>query len=356
MSRVYLARQAGALGFSTEVALKVVKRKAGRRSEFVNLLKREAVIGGFLRHPNLVATLDFDAEESHYFIAMEYVEGHSLESLVRKSWRKRKRPFPALLGLDILAQVCRGLAYAHSLRDRDGKPLNIIHRDIKPGNIIVSNLGEVKITDFGITKASVETGVVTATNVVRGTPLYMSPEQATGRSLDSRSDLFSVGLILFEVLSGKRLFEMKDIVSTMESIARAEIGMAPEGLDQVVPGTGPILRKLLALKPKDRFEDAEEVEFALSVVAEGLSSDMDRRESESSLRDSLREVAAAERTGGRSGRTPTIADTENRIAFDLHTIEQMGRPAADSRVDGVDLGAGDGGASWPRRALPARFP
>ena len=321
---MYLSEKSGPMGFSTHVALKIVKRKAGKRSEFVSLLTREAVIGGFLRHPNIVATLDFDQVEGHYYIAMEYVEGRTMEDLIRAA-RRREEPFPPLLALDIVVQMCRGLAYAHSLCDRDGKPLNIIHRDVKPGNIMVSTHGVAKITDFGIAKASVETGVVTATNVVRGTPLYMSPEQATGRPLDHRSDLFAVGLILFEMLTGRRLFEMKDIVSTMESIARAQIGGAPEDLDSIVPGLGATFRRLMQLHPRARHSDANELGEELTEHARGLA----RLSSEdawatASVREQLQilSTAVGEEESVKE-RTPTVQSTGVRISADLASIDEM---------------------------------
>ena len=327
MARVYRSEKSGPMGFATEVALKIVKRKAGKRSEFVSLLTREAVIGGFLRHPNIVATLDFDQVDGHYYIAMEFVEGHTLEHLI-KAANKSGRGFPPLLGLDIIQQICRGLSYAHSLADRTGKRLDIIHRDIKPGNIMVSNHGVAKITDFGIAKAAVETGVVTATNVVRGTPLYMSPEQATGRPLDFRSDLFSVGLILYEMMTGKRLFEMKDIVSTMESIARAEIGEAPAVVDAIVPGLGGILRRLLQLHPMARYDDAEEIEVEIAELSIALANTTS--EDAPSLRESLKALttdAFPPAVPGPSP-TPTVVDTDNRIPVDALSLDEM---------DGVDI-------------------
>ena len=200
MARVYRAEKSGDMGFSTDVALKVVMKPHPRDdSEFVKLLTREALIGGLMSHPNIVRTQDFSQVDGHYYIAMECVEGSALERLLRVAARERDQ-VPPVLALDVVQQTCRGLSYAHSLCDRDGRALGIIHRDIKPGNILLSRHGVVKITDFGIAKAAVETGVVTATNVVRGTPLYMSPEQATGGAMDHRSDLFTVGLILYELL------------------------------------------------------------------------------------------------------------------------------------------------------------
>ncbi len=314
MARVYLATKSGPGGFKTESALKVVKRRAGRRSEFVLLLTREAIIGGQLRHPNIVATHDFDQVDGHYYIDMEYVEGRTLEDLLRIAWKgKNGRPpkgFPPLLAMDLARQICRGLGYAHAMQDRSGKPLDIIHRDIKPGNIMVSTHGIAKITDFGIAKAAVETGVVTATNVVRGTPLYMSPEQATGQPLDHRSDLFALGLILYEMLTGKRLFEMKDIVSTMESIARAEIGDAPQTLDAIVPGLGPVFRRLMSLLPAARHPDGETLETQLAELTTRLA-DTQNVEIDTAAKESLRTLSSdVEKEPVKIGPNPTLEDSE----------------------------------------------
>ncbi len=325
MARVYRAEKTGDMGFTTDVALKVVMRPHPREdSEFVKLLTREALIGGLMSHPNIVRTQDFSQVDGHYYIAMECVDGSALERLLRMVARDCE-PVPPVLALDVVQQTCRGLAYAHSLCDRSGRPLGIIHRDIKPGNILLSRHGVVKITDFGIAKAAVETGVVTATNVVRGTPLYMSPEQATGGPMDHRSDLFTVGLILYELLTGRRLFEMKDIVSTMESIARAQIGSAPDDVEELVPGLGDVLRMLLTRRPQERFGDAEEVEMAISELAEGLSPPGEFL-GETSLRDSLRALAsAASESLLGSARMPAVTEPETsaRIPVDIETLDRM---------------------------------
>jgi len=325
MARVYRAEKSGDMGFSTDVALKVVMRPHPREdSEFVKLLTREALIGGLMSHPNIVKTQDFSQVDGHYYIAMECVDGSALERLMRLV-AKNLEPVPPVLALDVVQQTCRGLSYAHSLCDRSGRPLGIIHRDIKPGNILLSRHGVVKITDFGIAKAAVETGVVTATNVVRGTPLYMSPEQATGSAMDHRSDLFTVGLILYELLTGRRLFEMKDIVSTMESIARAKIGDAPDEVEALVPGLGEVLRLLLTRRPQERYSDAEEVEMVLADLAEGLSPPGEFL-GEASLRDSLRALAAAASEslmGGERMPVVTEPDTGARIPVDLETLNRM---------------------------------
>ena len=323
MARVYLAEKTGPGGFLTESALKVVKRKAGKRSEFVNLLTREAIIGGQLRHPNIVATRDFDQVDGHYYIDMEYVEGRTLEELMRVAWKGDG--FPPILALDLVRQLCRGLAYAHALADREGRPLDIIHRDIKPGNIMISTHGVAKITDFGIAKAAVETGVVTATNVVRGTPLYMSPEQATGQPLDRRSDLFAVGLILYEMLTGKRLFEMKDIVSTMESIARAEIGEAPERLDKIVPGVARVFRRLMALHPAARHRDGEELGRDIADLTNRLA-DAQGLEVEVAAIASLRKLstdADAKPVTPPRQPAPTLIDSLPRAGIALSNLDQI---------------------------------
>ena len=328
MARVYLATKSGPGGFKTESALKVVKRRAGKRSEFVQLLTREAIIGGQLRHPNIVATQDFDQVDGHYYIDMEYVEGRTMESLMRVAWKgKNGRPprgFPPILALDLVRQVCRGLAYAHKMVDRSGKPLDIIHRDIKPGNLMVSHHGIAKITDFGIAKAAVETGVVTATNVVRGTPLYMSPEQATGQPLDHRSDLFSLGLILYEMLTGKRLFEMKDIVSTMESIARAEIGDAPDKLDAIVPGLGPVFRRLMSLHPSDRHPDGDALGQQLGELTARLA-ESEHVEVDAAAMASLRKLSTdADGVAVKPGPAITLEDSvPARAGISLSSLDRI---------------------------------
>jgi len=326
MARVYRAEKSGDMGFSTDIALKVVMKPHPRDdSEFVKLLTREALIGGLMSHPNIVRTQDFSQVDGHYYIAMEFVDGSALERFLRIAAREGDQ-LPAVLALDVVQQTCRGLSYAHSLCDRGGRPLGVIHRDIKPGNILLSKHGVVKITDFGIAKAAVETGVVTATNVVRGTPLYMSPEQATGRPMDHRSALFTVGLILYEMLTGKRLFEMKDIVSTMESIARAQIGNAPDDVEALVPGLGEVLRRLLQRKPSDRYQDAEEVEYTIAELSGALSPPGELQGETASLRDSLRVLAAAASEslqGARAQAVVTQVDTGARIPVDLETLNRM---------------------------------
>ena len=326
MARVYLGEKGGRAGFTAPFAVKIVRRKAGKKSEFRKLLTREALIGHYLDHPNIVAMRDFDEIDGHLYIAMDYVRGTNLESLMEAASRQG-RDFPPLLALDLCQQLCWGLGYAHSLCDAGGKHLRIIHRDIKPANILVSNHGHARLTDFGIAKAAVETGVVTATNVVRGTPLYMSPEQAMGRALDHRSDLFAVGLILYELLLGRRLFEMRDIVSTMESIARAQIGSAPEDLDAVVPGLGPVFRRLMALQPASRHADANELAADLARLSMQLLPGADRATIDAELKRSREELKttterlALDVESGRRPRVPTEPDTRPRIPVGLDEFD-----------------------------------
>ncbi len=191
MATVSLAEQVGPGGFRKKVALKVIQSKYSEEEEFIKLLMREAAIGGMLRHHNIIQTLSFERYDDDYVLVLEYVEGETLEDLMAAG------ALDPALALDTAIQICRGLTYAHSLLDDQGQTLSVIHRDIKPGNVIRSKHGVVKIMDFGIARATASWAALTAQGVIRGTPSYMSPEQVLNSQLDGRSDLFALVSLLF---------------------------------------------------------------------------------------------------------------------------------------------------------------
>ena len=205
MAEVFRARRSGPDGFQKIVVVKTILPAYATNESFVEMLVKEAKVSAALHHSNIVQVYDLGTEDGRPFIAMEFVDGLDLLQLLKECARKGVR-LPVELVLYIIAEVAKGLDYAHHARNDEGQLLNIIHRDISPSNVLLSREGEVKITDFGVARFSVERGPVTRAGVLKGKMGYMSPEQVKGGLFDGRSDLFALGVVLFESLTLKRLF------------------------------------------------------------------------------------------------------------------------------------------------------
>lgn len=238
----------------------VIKRILSHLSEdeaFVRMFIEEAKLCIFLRHPNIVQVYDLGIVDDQYFIAMEYVEGRDLLKTLAACARQRVA-FPTDLALYIILQVLKALDYAHNLGGADGRHLGIIHRDVSPPNILLSYSGEIKLSDFGIAKASFREK--TRTGIFKGKFGYMSPEQAMGETLDRRSDIFAVGILLYELLTGHRLFTGPNEVAIIEQVRTATVKPA---LKHYRPDIGPelhrIVMKSLARRREDRFASAADL-------------------------------------------------------------------------------------------------
>ena len=204
MGNIYLAEQLGAHGFSKTVAIKTIRTSLLSDQETLDMFIGEAKLVANLIHANIVQVYQFEKVDKFYYLIMEYAEGVNIEHLIkRNNFMKKHIPFD--MGAYILSQVCRGLDYAHRKRDRTGERLKVVHRDISPSNIIVTNGGIVKLTDFGIAKALI-TKIPDERLVIMGKYPYMSPEQAQFEGTDARSDIFSLGLVAYELLTGKIVF------------------------------------------------------------------------------------------------------------------------------------------------------
>ena len=257
-AEVWLARQAGKQGFERRVALKVLNAYRTDDDRSLETLVNEARVGGALEHPNIVQVFAIDEVDGTWFVAMEFVEGPDLGSLLRALSGAGLR-MPASIVLGIGLQIARALEYAHAATDIGGRPLNLVHRDLKPPNVLVSRKGAVKVTDFGIAKAATNINS-TSTGTVKGTPLYMAPELWAGeREFHPRIDLFALGAMLVELATGQRLLQG----DTAAAIAgQAIFGDADEEaarLDDVLPELAPVVRGLLQRKPAERTQDAAEV-------------------------------------------------------------------------------------------------
>jgi len=216
MGAVYEAQQYGSEGFQKTVAVKTILESFSTNPEFVRLFIGEAKLVADLVHENIVQVYHLGKTGNIYYIALEFVEGINLEQFIN-SHQDRSVTLPIELGAFIISRVCRGLEYAHNKRGRDGVNLGIVHRDVSPKNIMLNYEGVVKLTDFGIAKArrvmEQEEG-----EVLMGKVEYMSPEQARYEATDRRSDLFSLGIVMYELLTGHHIFETEDIYETLENV------------------------------------------------------------------------------------------------------------------------------------------
>src|SRR5215468_2814778 len=219
MAEIFLATQTGREGFAKPVILKRIHSAIYADPQFRNMFIDEAHISMSLSHSNIVQILDLGSGGGRYFLVLELVDGWDLGKILYRAAAARF-PLPRELGLHIIADICRALAYAHAKTDGD-RPLGIVHRDISPHNILVSEQGEVKLTDFGIAKA-MNKREQTGTGVVKGKVSFMSPEQALGKPIDARSDLFSMGTVLYQLMTGVRPFEAPTDLEILLRVQKAE--------------------------------------------------------------------------------------------------------------------------------------
>ncbi len=278
MAQLYRAKITGIQGFEKLIAFKTILPHLTSEKELLSSFIDEAKLAALLHHQNIVQIYDFGSLEDSYFIAMEFLFGKDLRHIFSKSHEKN-----LLLSnehaLYITTRICSGLDYAHTLKDFQGKPLNIVHRDISPQNIFVTYEGEVKILDFGIAKAASQS-TITQFGMIKGKIAYMSPEQASGRTIDHRSDIFSTGIILYEMVTGKRMFTGTDTLQILAKVSRAEFEPPEVAHSGLPPKVYKILNKALMKEPEDRYQscgemlaDLEECMFQLSLrpTARGLS-------------------------------------------------------------------------------------
>ncbi len=248
MAEVFLAHQRGPEGFDRRVAVKRVLPHLAETASFVRMFHDEARLAARLTHPNIVHIYEFGRVDEHYFIAMEYVEGVHAGSLI-KHGRKEKLP-PAMVAR-IGADACAGLHYAHELRDESGRALRIVHRDISPPNLMITYDGMVKLVDFGIAKA-VSQVEQTRPGVVKGKYAYMSPEQTTNKPLDGHSDVFSLGLVLWELVAGRVALSRKDPVDAMRAIRDGRIPRLESARPDVPAALAAAIGAALEVDPAER--------------------------------------------------------------------------------------------------------
>lgn len=278
MADVYEAVRVGLENFQTRVALKCIQPTMTRDERFRKMFINEAHLGSQLHHPNIIQIQDFNKFEDTYYIAMEYVEGVDLSRIIKRL-AARSLGFPATVIIDIIQQALGGLGHAHEARRNDGSPMNIIHRDVKPSNFLITASGLLKVGDFGIAKAANATHNLSMTgDTLKGTINYMSPEQIDGAALTPASDLFGVAAILFELLTLRALFDGPTMSSVLLKIAMVNIESDLQLVNSRYPVFVPVLRKGLARDPRDRYQTAAAFSADLRKLREELGDGLSFRE------------------------------------------------------------------------------
>lgn len=239
MAELFKARQNGLEGFKRIVAIKRILPHLAANQEFVTMFTDEAKLAAQLNHPNIGHIYDLGKLEDSYFIAMEYVDGRDLRTIL-KELDTRQAKMPLRVAVYIAQKVCAALHYAHTAKDVDGKPMDLVHRDVSPQNIILSTSGEVKLVDFGIAKAASKASH-TQSGALKGKLLYMSPEQAWGKTINHQADIFALGSVLWEMLTGRKLFSGDSEMSILEKVREAKVEPPrkyreeiPEELERIV--------------------------------------------------------------------------------------------------------------------------
>ncbi len=291
---VYEAAVSGPMGFTKRVAVKVLRSQVVESDDgFVREMVNEARVGGMLHHPNVVNVLEFGQVADRYFITAEYVDGVTLADIIAHR-RAEDRPLPASVVLGLTEQVCRGLHYAHTLKNPDGRALNVIHRDVKPSNILVDRHGVARIMDFGIAKAASNLFQTTAAEVIRGTPQYIAPEQILGeKPLRPGCDIFALGAVVYEMVTLQPLFSHSGLEELFAAILEGDLTLSFTVAEARLQGITPILQRALARDQASRYQYAR------------------------SMGHDVRRLA---------GRHPTVPEVEDFVSGLLPRIEQ-GRAA-----------------------------
>lgn len=261
MAEIFKAKTVGVSGFEKILAIKRIHPQFAQNQEFITMLIDEAKISVFLNHSNIVQVFDLGRIGEHYFIAMEYVNGIDLHKYLKRC-KQKKQYLPLDIAIYIASEVAKGLDYAHRKKDPEGKPLNIIHRDVSPQNILISDIGEVKITDFGIAKANIKSKETTK-GLLKGKINYMSPEQAAGLEIDNRSDIYALGIVMYEMFTNQRPFYAESDYKQIEMIKKGIVKSPIIYREDLPDELADIVMKCLARDRDERYQTAGELQSDL---------------------------------------------------------------------------------------------
>lgn len=262
MAEVFLARAAGPMGFEKQVVVKRILPHLADEQNFISMFLSEARLAAQLNHPNVVQVFDFGETDGSYFLVMEFIDGVNLRVLFRKA-QEQSSPLPFTFVARIISQACEGLAYAHDFVDpADGQPMGLVHRDVSPDNVLIARNGSVRVVDFGIAKAANQTNL-TKTGTVKGKFSYMPPEQLTGQPLDRRADVFALGIVMYELLTGRKPFDTSNEAFIVRAIMYEAFAPASQFRHDVPEALQRILDKALAKSREERYADCRELQSDL---------------------------------------------------------------------------------------------
>ena len=328
MAEVFKARIFSEGGFQKLLVIKRILGHLGGNEEFVDMFIDEAKISVELQHPNIVQVYDFGKIRDNYFIAMECIEGKDVKGILRKLAERRK-VLPVEYAACIAHEMCKGLDFAHKKHNLQGEHLGIIHRDVSPSNILVSYEGDVKVADFGIAKAQISL-YNTKDGVLKGKFEYMSPEQASGEDVTPSSDIFACGIILHEMLTGRRLFKTDSEIKTLNKIKAVDVPL-PSELNPAVPARmDEIVMRALARDPADRFADSRAFQQALLEFMYPSTPDVVRDSLKHFMQELFEEEIAAERARLREGSDTAVKLWESAPELDLE--EEWAEDAGSART------------------------
>jgi TonB family protein len=311
MAELSKARLSGVQGFEKIVAIKKILPHLADNDEFLTMFADEAKLAAQLNHPNIVHIFDLGKiEAGGYFIAMEYVEGRDLRSLLQSA-RDVGAPLPTPLAVYVASKIAAALDYAHRRRDSEGRELNIVHRDVSPPNILISYEGDIKLCDFGIAKAASKASQ-TQSGALKGKVQYMSPEQAWGRPLDRRSDIFSLGCVLYEMLTEQKLFGGDTDLSVLEKVRAAQVAPPSTMNPEVGKNLDAVVLKALAREPEDRYGNASDVLRDLEAVLYSYSPAPGSADLAIYLHRLQAEESAASESRARAAASPAPEEAEKK--------------------------------------------
>jgi eukaryotic-like serine/threonine-protein kinase len=257
MAEVFIAESAGIEGFKKRVAIKRVLPHLSEKKAFIAMFLDEARLSAHLTHSCVAQVFDIGVGDSAYFIVMEYVDGADLKGVI-EYLKKVGKPFPLEPAVFIASKLCEGLSYAHELTNIEGEPLHVVHRDMSPPNVLITKFGEVKIVDFGLAKATSQLQK-SESGIIKGKFSYLSPEAALGQEVDGRTDIFAVGIILWEMLAGRRLFFGDTDFATVKQVQKAEVPSISAVNKDVPIELERILARALARDPAQRYQTARDL-------------------------------------------------------------------------------------------------